>query len=155
MAATANLGAEETFALDDAVARAVEEVVPEVKVVEQQVLGSPLSGGRQRLVLALTNILRNAGQARSSPAVQIWIASARDGEEVELVIDDDGPGIPEEHRERVFESGFSTRAGGTGLGLALVREVVQTELHGRVACLRSPHGGARFVLRLPIARRTT
>ncbi|MFB6155302.1 MAG: hybrid sensor histidine kinase/response regulator [Haloferacaceae archaeon] len=56
---------------------------------------------------------------------------------------DDGPGIPADQRERVFDSGYSTRDGNTGFGLAIVERVV--EAHGwEVAVTESEHGGARF-----------
>jgi signal transduction histidine kinase len=71
-----------------------------------------------------------------------------------LLVDDDGPGIPEADRARVFErftrlsSSRSRDDGGAGLGLALVRRVA--DQHGGTAGVeRSPHGGARFEVRLP------
>ncbi len=69
---------------------------------------------------------------------------------VEITVSDDGPGIPREDRPRVFDRFFSTRHGkkGTGLGLALVRAVI--EAHGGTVAVDSPEGaGAVFRLRLP------
>jgi signal transduction histidine kinase len=58
-------------------------------------------------------------------------------------VEDDGPGIPVEDRERVFDAGYSTSEDGTGLGLRIVSEVADT--HGwRVAVTESERGGARF-----------
>ena len=70
---------------------------------------------------------------------------------VEVSIDDNGPGIPVERREAVFAEGVSFRPEGTGLGLALVREVAVEDLGGSVRVDDSALGGARFVLRIPIA----
>ncbi|WP_166389165.1 ATP-binding protein [Nocardioides ochotonae] len=81
---------------------------------------------------------------------------AEDGRDpdVELVVEDDGPGIPEAERERVFDrfvrldEARARDAGGSGLGLAIVREIV-TAHGGTVAITSSPAGGARVVVRLP------
>jgi len=78
------------------------------------------------------------------------------GEHVELFVDDDGPGIPEQDRERVFDrfhrldSPRARDAGGTGLGLAIVRELVASA-GGSVAVEQAPAGGARLRVRLPPA----
>ena len=68
-----------------------------------------------------------------------------------VLVDDDGPGIPPEDRERVFERftrGAATGAPGSGLGLAIVAQ--QAELHGGEARIEdSPLGGARLILKLP------
>lgn len=66
----------------------------------------------------------------------------------ELEIADSGPGLPPEHRLRVFEPFFSTKTTGTGLGLAVVRQIA--EVHGgSVSCLNCPQGGAAFILSFP------
>ena len=74
--------------------------------------------------------------------------------EVEIAIDDDGCGIPEEERTKVFERfsrGSTASHSGSGLGLALVAQ--QAELYGGTASLvESPLGGARLLLRLPLTR---
>jgi len=68
-------------------------------------------------------------------------------------VDDHGPGVPAELRERIFEPfyrlpGASEREGGVGLGLSLVRTIVERH-QGTVRCEDRPGGGARFVVTLP------
>jgi signal transduction histidine kinase len=57
--------------------------------------------------------------------------------------------VPEHLRRAIFAPGMSLRPGGSGQGLALVREVVEQEMRGQVSCTDAPSGGARFTLRLP------
>jgi signal transduction histidine kinase len=74
--------------------------------------------------------------------------------DVELVVDDDGPGVPVADRQRIFErftrleEARTRDRGGAGLGLAVVAETVRS-LGGTVAVGDSPHGGARFTVTLP------
>jgi signal transduction histidine kinase len=111
----------------------------------------PVMGHRDRFVLTIANLLRNASQARTDPPVAIQVtAGVNNGAEVFVRVDDDGPGVLPEDRGRVFEPGFSRRPGGSGQGLAFVREVVEGEMAGRVLCEESPLGGARFWVRLPV-----
>jgi signal transduction histidine kinase len=76
------------------------------------------------------------------------------GAGVELLVEDDGHGIPEEHRRRVFErfvrldEARARDAGGSGLGLAIVQEIVAAH-GGTVTVSSSPLGGARFLVRFP------
>ena len=85
---------------------------------------------------------------------RIALTVREDGGTVELVVEDDGSGIPEEDRERVFErfvrldEARARDAGGSGLGLAIVKEIVAAS-GGTVAVTSSALGGARFVVRLP------
>jgi K+-sensing histidine kinase KdpD len=102
---------------------------------------------RDRLGRLLENLFRNsaehasdtAGDAATEPGVTVRIGRLRDG----FYVEDDGPGIPEAERNRVFEYGYSTRSDGTGLGLSIVREIA--EAHGwDVELAESDAGGARF-----------
>ncbi|WP_193044186.1 sensor histidine kinase [Mycolicibacterium baixiangningiae] len=101
------------------------------------------------LRLAVDNAIANAVKHGGATRVQLSAVSSRAG--VEIAIDDDGVGVPEEERARVFERfsrGSTASHSGSGLGLALVAQ--QAELHGGTATLESsPLGGARLLLRLP------
>ncbi|MFV8749988.1 ATP-binding protein [Nannocystaceae bacterium ST9] len=111
--------------------------------------GPKTRGHRGRAVLAIVNILRNAMQS-GGPDVQISIVvDARDPDAIHLTVEDDGPGVPEPLRERIFDHGVSGRPDGAGHGLALVREVVERDFGGKVTCEGSVDGGARFHIELP------
>ena len=64
-------------------------------------------------------------------------------------VDDNGPGIKEADRERIFQPFFTTRSRGTGLGLAIVQKVVVIH-NGRITVGSSPDGGASFQLTFPL-----
>jgi two-component system sensor histidine kinase PrrB len=101
------------------------------------------------LRLAVDNAIANAVKHGGASRVQLSAVSSRAG--VEIAVDDDGVGVPEEERVLVFERfsrGSTASRLGSGLGLALVAQ--QAELHGGTATLEaSPLGGARLLLRLP------
>jgi two-component system, OmpR family, sensor histidine kinase PrrB len=101
------------------------------------------------LRLAVDNAIANAVKHGGATRVQLSAVSSREG--VEIAIDDDGVGIPEEERKVVFDRfsrGSTASHSGSGLGLALVAQ--QAELHGGTASLEdSPLGGVRLLLRLP------
>ena len=76
-------------------------------------------------------------------------ARAADGV-VELAVADSGPGVPADLRGRIFEPFFTTRPRGTGLGLAVARQIVEAH-GGRIDVGEDTGGGARFTVRLPVA----
>jgi signal transduction histidine kinase len=115
-----------------------------------QKLGS-LDGDRRLLARAVGNLLRNA---QKYAARQVKLAAHRDGGLVEITVEDDGPGIPEDERERIFEPFYrldrsrDRATGGFGLGLSIAHKAVV--LHGgSLSVERSALGGARFVIRVP------
>jgi two-component system, OmpR family, sensor histidine kinase PrrB len=101
------------------------------------------------LRLAVDNAIANAVKHGRATRVQLSAVSSRAG--VEIAIDDNGSGVPEDERSVVFERfsrGSTASHSGSGLGLALVAQ--QAHLHGGTAALEtSPLGGARLLLRLP------
>jgi signal transduction histidine kinase len=108
---------------------------------------------RQQLTQALMNVLLNALQAMPSGGVLtlgVQGAHGPSGEAlVEVRVADTGPGVPPEHVDRIFDPYFTTKEGGTGLGLALTRKIVQ-EHGGQIRVETAPAGGAVFVIRLPV-----
>ncbi|GAA3459727.1 sensor histidine kinase [Saccharothrix longispora] len=113
-----------------------------------------ISAARTEVELVVDNLLRNAARhARTFIRLSV-LPAAR---EIRLVVDDDGHGIPEEHRERVFdrfyrvESDRGRATGGFGLGLALVAHLVRRR-RGTVRAGESPEGGARLEVRWPTYR---
>lgn len=108
---------------------------------------------QSRLRQLLENLFRNAVEHGStsnrtnaedavehgSDDVNITVGKLEDG----FYIADNGPGIPEQDREDVFESGYSTKEGGTGFGLAIVEQIVDAH-DWRIAIEESDEGGARF-----------
>jgi two-component system, OmpR family, sensor kinase len=107
-----------------------------------------------RLAQALRNLLGNAIEhtAPERGLVRMWVEAVPGGR-VRFLVEDDGPGIPPDQRERVFDRFHRTDAardrakGGTGLGLAIVRAIAEAHAGG-VTAERSPEGGARIVLEL-------
>ncbi len=96
---------------------------------------------------ALLNLVRNAVQA--SPAGgTVRLGAEVEAGEVLLRVEDEGEGVPPEHRERIFEPFFTTREKGSGLGLALVAKAAEVHA-GSVRVGEAEGGGARFELRLP------
>lgn len=106
-----------------------------------------VDGDERRLRELTRNLLENAiRHARAS----VFVASRQNGRISEIIVDDDGDGIPPAERERIFER-FYRRAddgSGTGLGLAIVRWIARAH-EGAVTVDVAPSGGARFVAAIP------
>jgi signal transduction histidine kinase len=158
MLKVANLGAEPPvpFDLVSAVRDVVADMAGELNgslrfTPSEEILVAP--GHRSRFAMAVCNLLRNAAQAASGTSggiVEIGVEA--DVEGIAIRVEDNGPGVPIEHRRAVFDSGFALRPGGSGQGLALVRQVVEGEMAGTATCEESPLGGARFVLKIPMKK---
>ena len=120
--------------------------------------GTPLpliTGHYDALQRAFRNLVRNAVEAIGARGGReggmIAVALAEEGSEVIVRIADDGCGIAPEHMQRIFEPDYTLKAGGTGLGLAVVRQAVLAH-GGRVSAHARPGGGAEFEVRLPVGR---
>jgi two-component system, NtrC family, sensor kinase len=102
------------------------------------------------------NLIINAAQAieekvhNSGERGHIRISTRSDADEVTIEIADDGPGIPTEHQDRIYEPFFTTKevGKGTGQGLALARNTIQRQ-QGVLECRSVPGAGATFTIRLP------
>jgi nitrogen fixation/metabolism regulation signal transduction histidine kinase len=118
----------------------------------------PVAIDRQMLRRVLVNLVRNAVEAiRSSRPVAaegdgsgyVVVRARVRGDFTEILVEDDGPGVPEAARDRIFDPYFTTKPDGTGLGLAIVKKIV-VEHNGAIAVERSEQlGGALFVVSLP------
>jgi two-component system sensor histidine kinase HydH len=97
----------------------------------------------------LLGLLANAVAAVPAGG-EIGLEARRADNVVELAVADSGPGVAPELRERIFEPFFTTRPRGTGLGLAVARQIVEAH-GGKIDVRERAGGGARFVIRLPVA----
>jgi two-component system nitrogen regulation sensor histidine kinase GlnL len=121
-----------------------------------------LRGDREQLIQAVLNIVRNACQVlaeriaagdarivlRTRAARQVTIHRVRHRLALELHIEDNGPGVPEDIRDYIFQPLVSGREGGSGLGLTLAQTFVQ-EHHGTIGCESVP-GRTDFTIILPV-----
>jgi signal transduction histidine kinase/HAMP domain-containing protein len=97
------------------------------------------------LAHAIRNLVVNGLQA-AAPEGLVTVKAEQEGGMVLITVSDDGPGIAEEKRERIFDPLFTTKSSGSGLGLTIVQRVA--EAHGATVEVRNrPEGGAVFVLR--------
>ncbi len=101
---------------------------------------------------ALLNLVRNAVQAMPDGG-RLRVAVAGAGDEVRIAIGDSGPGIAAADREAIFRPFYTTRKKGTGLGLAVAREMVAA-MDGRLDVESEPGQGATFSVTLPARRRS-
>jgi two-component system, NtrC family, sensor histidine kinase HydH len=117
----------------------------------------PVAGDEERLRQVLVNLGLNALEAvKEGGLVRVSCGLVEPGPDapepsVAVFVDDDGPGVPPESRDRIFEPFFTTKAKGSGLGLSIVHAIV-TQHGGRLRVEDSPEGGARFVVSLASAR---
>jgi signal transduction histidine kinase len=142
-----------TVVLEDLLALlASQAAAQKIQVVSDLRLdGGRVRMDRQTLVHALMNVLLNAMQAMPNGGRLIVRAEATGSapRQARIAISDTGPGILPEHRERIFEPYFTTKEGGTGLGLALAQKII-AEHHGDIQVEDHAGGGATFVIRLPL-----
>jgi PAS domain S-box-containing protein len=108
-----------------------------------------LQGDELQLEQAFHNLLRNAIEAMPGGGT-LRVSTARHGEDrIEVHIQDSGHGIPDHDRERVFQSFYTTKVKGTGLGLTIVQRVLKNHA-GSIAIEQPAEGGTRVVLSLPL-----
>ena len=105
----------------------------------------------QMMHRVLANVIGNAAQAIRgvrNAGGRIVVTATADAHGFSVDVDDDGPGVPLEHRPNIFDPYYTTKEEGTGLGLAIVKKIV-VEHGGTIEVLASPLGGARMRIRLP------
>jgi len=114
----------------------------------------PVSLDANLITQALLNLSLNAIQAlESGQTIEIGAALDSSGEAVRIWVEDAGPGIPEDHRARLFDPFFTTRDKGTGLGLSIVQKIAENH-QGKVLLESTPPGrasGCRFTLWITLA----
>ncbi|MBN2064545.1 MAG: hypothetical protein JW745_07060 [Sedimentisphaerales bacterium] len=101
---------------------------------------------------AILNLLINATQAMSETGGELIIRSQGSGGEQLIEIIDTGPGIPLENLEKIFDPYFTTRSGGTGLGLPTCRRIIE-EMNGHITLHSEPGKGTAFTIALPLTPR--
>jgi two-component system sensor kinase FixL len=135
-------------ALQQAIGARARECRVEVRVSVERDLPT-LEVDRPLLLAALENVAANALDW-SHPDGRLWIDVRLDEtqELVEFELRDDGPGVPEENQSRIFETFFTTRQEGAGLGLPIALGAIRGH-GGRIEVRNHPDGGAVFTLSLP------
>jgi two-component system, sensor histidine kinase FlrB len=116
--------------------------------IRTQAPGLMVRANAPSLVSAVLNLATNALQAATADLNLELLARRTVDGRAEIVVSDNGPGVPEHIRERIFEPFFTTRARGNGIGLAIVKSVV--EAHAGSVRLAGSDGGATFIIDLPV-----
>lgn len=142
-------GEPEAFDIGDLAREVAEEADDGARITVDASAVLNFEGRRAALKRAIANLVSNGLKY----ANKVEVSAARRGPYVEVTVDDDGPGIPEEKRREVFKPFFRldearSRREGVGLGLSIVREVARSH-GGDVTLGASPQGGLRAVLKLP------
>jgi signal transduction histidine kinase len=96
---------------------------------------------------AVLNVIQNGAQAMQEGG-RLVVVLEEDGKAAILRIEDEGPGIPEEIREKIFDLYFTTKSGGSGIGLAMTYRILQ--LHQGSVEVQSTERGTEFLLRIPL-----
>jgi len=103
---------------------------------------------RRVIINLLDNAIRAVGDSGKDGVVKVSTSVVDDGM-VAVRVSDNGPGIPPELMDRIFDPYFSTREDGTGLGLAIAQRIVE-EHGGKLDCAPAPEGGVMFTIRIPV-----
>jgi two-component system sensor histidine kinase FlrB len=146
------------IALRDVVRTAVAGLAPRVRQLEarlfidiDELADSRVRGNLDALAGALSNLIDNALDHAGAQACVRVSGQLQAAGSVELLVEDNGPGIDPQVLSRIFDPFFTTRERGTGLGLAVVQAVV-LEHDGSITAGTSALGGARFDIQLPALR---
>ena len=126
-------------------------------VIDTRLAGDlpPVLGDATQLRQVIHNLLRNSEDALEGRAdAHIRIVTEATGSRARLLIADNGPGFPVELLPRIFEPYVTTKARGTGLGLPIVKKIVE-EHQGSIEISNAPEGGARIDIHLPLVKEET
>jgi signal transduction histidine kinase len=142
--------AQERLDLSELVSAELRNRMSQVRIITGIQPGVVIDGDRLQLIRLLTNLVDNAERHAT---YTVTISVRRESDEVVLEVADDGPGIPPDQREAVFDrftrldNARNNDSGGTGLGLSIAREIAGQ--HGGTLTIEDSVRGARFVLRMP------
>lgn len=106
---------------------------------------------RTQLIRVITNLVKNAIQAipEEQENKQVFVTVFRQGDEVKIAVKDNGKGISVENQKRVFEPKFTTKSSGMGLGLAIIKNIIEN-YHGTITFETEPNVGTEFLVSFPI-----
>jgi len=143
-----------TVELEPLIRRAGEELahdLPEHTSIEVRGEFGVIDGDEVLLRQVFGNLIRNAAEACETTGVspRIEVIGQTDQRMCRIAVNDNGPGVPEPARSKIFQPFFTTRSRGTGLGLAIVQKLVVVH-NGLVAVTTSPLGGASFQITFPL-----
>ena len=114
----------------------------------------PVAGDPALLRRVLVNLMKNAQEAlHEHESPKIRVDTVLEGDLIALGVEDNGPGFPEELKSRMFEPYATTKPRGTGLGLPVVKKIIE-EHHGTIEVRNLDGGGARICVRLPVLVQT-
>lgn len=147
----------EFVSLGELVAGAVAELRPELerRQIGIQVEIAPeeirVHGDRHQLEQVVVELLSNSmDHAKAGDCIRVACRRPSANGTAAIEVADEGPGVPEEIRSRIFDLFFTTKPGGTGIGLATIKRYAR--LHGGDVTLAPSERGARFLVTLPVAR---
>lgn len=147
----------DVFALAGWLADMADEMKPTLRSATELILEDLppnevfVAADQGQLAQVLSNLVRNADEATDQPAPVRLALRTRAGDAIDIVVTDQGAGVPLADRERIFEPLYSTKRTGTGLGLTVAFQIAKA--HGGTLTVESAEPrGARFVLTLPTVR---
>ena len=137
--------------IDDVLALAAEELSTHKVTLASRLPSKPLVANIDADLLkqAVLNVIQNGAQAMEQGG-RLEVVLEEEGKTAVLRVSDEGPGIPEEIREKIFDLYFTTKSGGSGIGLAMTYRILQFH-HGSVEVESEVGRGAEFLLRIPLA----
>jgi signal transduction histidine kinase len=137
--------------INDVLALAAEELSTHNVTLISHMPSKPLVANIDADLLkqAVLNVIQNGAQAMEQGG-KLTVVLEEDRKTAVLRVTDEGPGIPEEIREKIFDLYFTTKSGGSGIGLAMTYRILQFH-HGSVEVKSEVGRGAEFLLRIPLA----
>jgi hypothetical protein len=118
--------------------------------------GLGLSMGKEALAILLKNLVENAGKFSDQAVAKVTLTAVKEGDKVRLTVADNGPGIPGEERQAIFNAFYQVdrrgagKAPGLGLGLAIAKRIVQSN-QGEIRADLPAEGGTAVTFTLPLA----